>query len=55
MNRTNVIDKIETASSPNDISTAMCDARSWLTEHPEDETIRLGIQQLARAERELRS
>jgi hypothetical protein len=55
MERTTVIEKITAASTPNDISNAMCDARSWLTNHPEDEAVRRGIQRLARAERELRS
>ena len=55
MERTIVIDKITRASTPHDISNAMCDARTWLTDHPEDEAVRIGIQHLARAERELRS
>lgn len=55
MERTNVIEKITSASTPNAISDAMSDARSWLTNHPEDEAVRMGIQRLARAERELRS
>ena len=55
MERTIVIDRITRASTPHDISNAMCDARTWLTDHPEDEAVRIGIQHLARAERELRS
>lgn len=55
MERTTVIEKITEAFTPNDISDAMCDARSWLMSHPEDEAVRAGIQRLARAERELRS
>jgi hypothetical protein len=55
MQRTVVIEKIASASTPHDISNAMCEARTWLTNHPEDEAVRVGIQRLARAERELRS
>jgi len=55
MERTAVIENISTAATPNDISNAMCEARTWLTDHPEDEAIRVGIQKLVRAERELRS
>jgi hypothetical protein len=55
MERTAVIETITSAATPHDISNAMCEARTWLSNHPEDEAVRVGIQQLARAERELRS
>ena len=33
-------------ASPNDISTAVAGLRTWLAEHPEDDEMRLALQQL---------
>jgi hypothetical protein len=52
MDRSQLIIKLTVAATPNDIATAISDARYWLAENPEDEAVRNGIQQLARLERE---
>jgi hypothetical protein len=52
MDRTELLSQITTASSLNQISSAMSAARAWLTEHPEDDQVRDGVQGLARLERE---
>lgn len=52
MERSQLIIELTVASSPNDIATAIADARHWLAENPQDDAVRNGIQQLARLERE---
>jgi hypothetical protein len=52
MERTELISQITSATSPNDMSSAMSAARSWLADHPEDDSVRTAIQSLAQAERE---
>lgn len=52
MTRTEIISLITTANSPHEISSAMSAARLWLTDNPKDDTVRDGIQHLARTERE---
>ena len=43
--------QVWTASSPNDISTAVAGLRTWLAEHPDDEEMHRAFQQLTRLER----
>ncbi len=52
MDRAELLSQIMTASSLNQISSAMSAARAWLTEHPDDDQVRDGVQGLARLERE---
>jgi hypothetical protein len=52
MTRSEILSLITSACSPNDISSAMSAARGWLADNPEDDTVRQGMQHLARAERE---
>lgn len=54
MERTELIAQIATASSPNDMASAMSAARYWLADHPDDEAMREAIEKLCRAERERR-
>ena len=46
MDRTELLAQVVTASSPNDISTAVAGVRTWLAEHPEDDEMRNAFQQL---------
>jgi hypothetical protein len=46
-----LISRVSTASSPNDISTAMAGIRTWLAEHPEDDEMHRAFQQLTRLDR----
>ena len=50
-----LLDRVITASSPNDISTAVAGVRTWLAEHPEDEEVRGAFQLLTRVDRNDRS
>lgn len=50
--RTELLSTISAASSLNQISSAMSAARAWLSEHPDDDQVRDGVQGLARLERE---
>lgn len=52
MDRSELITQITSASSLNDISSALSAARYWLAEHPQDEDIRDVMQRLTREERE---
>jgi hypothetical protein len=54
MERTELIAQIATASSPNDMASAMSAARYWLVDHPDDEAMREAIEKLCRVERERR-
>ena len=40
--------KVSTAASPNDISTAIAGVRTWLAEHPDDDEMHLVFEQLTR-------
>ena len=51
MDRTELLAQVVTASSPNDISTAVADVRTWLAEHPEDDERRRAFQRLTRLDR----
>jgi hypothetical protein len=52
MDRNDLLHSLTSAATPNQTSTAMSEARSWLAEHPEDEPVREAVQHLARMERE---
>ena len=51
MDRMELLAQVSTASSPNDISTAVAGLRTWLAEHPEDDEMHLAFQQLTRLDR----
>jgi hypothetical protein len=51
MDRTELLARISTVSSPNDISTAIAGVRTWLAEHPEDDEMHRAFQQLTRLDR----
>ena len=53
MDRTELLARISTVSSPNDISTAIAGVRTWLAEHPEDDEMHRAFQQLTRLDRDL--
>jgi hypothetical protein len=48
MDRTELLARISTVSSPNDISNAIAGIRTWLADHPEDDEMHLAFQQLTR-------
>jgi hypothetical protein len=51
MERTELLAKVSTASSPNDIANAIAGIRSWLAEHPDDDEMHLAFQQLTQLDR----
>ena len=55
MDRTTLLAQISTASSPNDIATAIANVRDWLSEHPDDDEAHGAFQQLTRLERGYRT
>jgi hypothetical protein len=52
MDRMELLAQVSTAFSPNDISSAVAGLRTWLVEHPEDDEMRLALQQLTRLDRD---
>ena len=52
MERDDLLRAIASAASPHQTSSAMSEARSWLADHPDDDTVREAVQHLARMERE---
>jgi hypothetical protein len=52
MDRENVLEQMSTARSPHDTSSAIVDARAWLTDHPEDRRVVSAMEALIEAERE---
>lgn len=52
MDRSELLAHVSQASSLNQISSLMAAARSWLTDHPDDDEIRAAIWQLSRMERD---
>jgi hypothetical protein len=46
MDRTELLARISTASSPNDISSAIAGVRTWLADHPDDDEMHVVFQQL---------
>ena len=55
MDRMELLARVTTASSPNDVSTAVAGVRTWLAENPEDEEMRRAFQLLTRVDRNDRS
>ena len=43
---------LTSAATPHQTSSAMSEARSWLADHPDDDSVREAVQHLARMERE---
>lgn len=52
MDRTHLLQALAAAATPHETSSAMSEARSWLADHPDDESVREAVQHLARMERE---
>jgi hypothetical protein len=52
MNRDELLDRMRAAHSPNDISTAIADARAWFVEYPDDTDVHEAFRELTRMERE---
>jgi hypothetical protein len=52
MDRENVLEQMSTARSPHDTSSAIVDARAWLIDHPEDQSVVSAMEALIEAERE---
>jgi hypothetical protein len=52
MDRTELLARVSTASSLNQISSIMATVRTWLAEHPDDQEMRGVVTELARLERE---
>lgn len=52
MDRNDLIQEMFEASNPNESSTALSDAREWLLDHPEDQTIISAMEDLIEVERQ---
>jgi hypothetical protein len=52
MDRDDLLHALSSAATPNQTSSAMSEARTWLADHPDDEPVREAVQRLARLERE---
>jgi len=52
MDREELLAEIREASSPNETSTAISDAREWLAEHPDDYRIQSAMVDLMEFQRE---
>ena len=52
MERTDLIQEMFEASTPNETSTALSDARDRLRDHPEDQTVISAMEDLIEAERQ---
>ena len=52
MDRSELLSRVSTASSLNQISSVMASVRTWLAEHPDDDDMRDAILLLSRMERE---
>ncbi len=52
MDRIDLLTRMRGAHSPNDISTAISDARAWFAEHPDDDDVHDAFRELIRMERE---
>ena len=52
MDRTKLLAGILEAATPNETSTALYDARRWLDDHPDDQTVRYAMAGLMGLERE---
>jgi hypothetical protein len=51
MERTELLEQIVDATTPDQISTAIYDARVWLAAHPDDEEVISAVENLIQAER----
>ena len=51
MDRTELLARMLDATSPNETSTAVYDARRWLADHPDDQTVRSAMADLMEVER----
>jgi len=51
MERDGLLQRMRVASAPNEISTALADARAWLREHPRDHQVALSMLELLNVER----
>jgi hypothetical protein len=52
MDRTELLERMLDATTPNETSTAIYDARRWLVDHPDDQTVRYALADLMGLERE---
>ena len=52
MDRSELLSRVSTASSLNQISSVMASVRTWLAEHPDDDDMRDAVLLLSRMERE---
>jgi hypothetical protein len=51
MKRTELLQQMRVATTPNDISTALSDARAWLRVHPRDHEVAFSMLDLLSVER----
>ena len=51
MERSELLEEIQDASTPNEISTAIYDAREWLGDHPDDNAVASAVSDLIEVER----
>ena len=51
MEREELLDAMRGASSPDENSTAITDARAWLAEHPDDDQVASALADVIEAER----
>ena len=52
MERQDLLQELVEASTPNEMSTAIFDARSWLVDHPADQVVISAMEDLIEYERE---
>lgn len=52
MERSDLIQEMFESSSPNETSTALSDAREWMRDHPEDQTVISAMEDLIEVERQ---
>lgn len=51
MERSELLEEMKDAETPDQTSTAIYDARAWLAEHPDDEEVITAVENLIQAER----
>ena len=52
MDRTELLARLRDATTPNETSTAIYDARRWLVDHPDDQAVRHAMADLMELERQ---
>lgn len=52
MDQTQLLERMVEATTPNETSTAIYDARRWLADHPEDQSVRSAMAELMGLERD---